>query len=153
MAYGDKILAELKAAGIRAIMDTDDSQSPGWKFAEYEMRGVPLRIEIGPRDMEAGKAMVARRDTGEKAAFEVAGAQRSKSRELLDAIQKNLYDRAVAFRRRTRFALLEQARSSWPSTARIAARTRALPARPEVSPRVSGAARPNARPRSRPKPK
>src|SRR5208337_3832854 len=75
----------------------DDSQSPGWKFAEWEMRGVPLRIEIGPRDMEAGKAMVARRDTGDKAAIEAA-ALSAKSREILDAVQKNLYDRALAFR-------------------------------------------------------
>ena len=98
LAYCEKILAELKGAGIRAILDADDTQTPGWKFAEHEMNGVPLRIEIGPRDMEAGKAMVARRDTGEKAAVEVLGlAQRAK--ELLDAIQSNLYDRALAFRR------------------------------------------------------
>ena len=97
LAFCDKILAELKAAGVRAILDSDDSQSPGWKFAEYEMRGVPLRIEIGPRDMEAGKAMVARRDTGEKAAYEVAGLPAA-ALALLDAIQKNLLDRARAFR-------------------------------------------------------
>jgi prolyl-tRNA synthetase len=97
LAYGEKILADLKAAGVRAIFDTDDTQSPGWKFAQHEMNGVPLRIEIGPRDLEAGKAMVARRDTGEKAAIEAA-ALPAKARELLDAIQKNLYDRARAFR-------------------------------------------------------
>jgi prolyl-tRNA synthetase len=97
MAYCEKLLAELKAAGLRAILDADDSKSPGWKFAEHEMNGVPLRIEIGPRDMEAGKAMVARRDTGEKAAFDVASLP-TKARELLDTIQKNLYDKALAFR-------------------------------------------------------
>jgi prolyl-tRNA synthetase len=96
MAYCDKLLAELKAAGVRAILD-DGDKSPGWKFAEHEMNGVPLRIEIGPRDMEAGKAMVARRDTGEKAAYEVAGLPAA-ARSLLDAIQKNLYDKALAFR-------------------------------------------------------
>ena len=97
LAYGEKILAALKDAGVRAIFDTDDTQSPGWKFAQHEMNGVPLRIEIGPRDMEAGKAMVARRDTGEKVAYDVASLP-ARSRELLDAIQKNLYDKALAFR-------------------------------------------------------
>jgi prolyl-tRNA synthetase len=97
LAYCEKLLAELKAAGVRAILDADDSKSPGWKFAEHEMNGVPLRIEIGPRDMEAGKAMVARRDTGEKAALDVAGLPQA-ALALLDAIQKNLYDKALAFR-------------------------------------------------------
>ena len=108
LAYGDKILAELKAAGVRAVMDADDSQSPGWKFAEWEMRGVPLRIEIGPRDMEAGKAMVVRRDTGEKAPFEVAGLA-VKARELMDAIQKNLYDRARSFREANTISVADRA--------------------------------------------
>jgi len=108
LAYGEKILAALKDAGIRAIFDTDDTQSPGWKFAEHEMNGVPLRIEIGPRDMEAGKAMVARRDTGEKAAYDVAGLPAT-ARSLLDAIQKNLYDRALAFRRENTRAVADRA--------------------------------------------
>jgi prolyl-tRNA synthetase len=98
LAYCEKVLAELKAAGVRAILDADDTQSPGWKFAQHEMNGVPLRIEIGPRDMEAGKAMVARRDTGEKSPYEVAGLAAT-ALGLLDAIQKNLYDRALAFRK------------------------------------------------------
>jgi prolyl-tRNA synthetase len=97
LAYGDKILAALKAAGVRAKMDTDDSSSPGWKFAEWEMRGVPLRIEIGPRDMEAGKAMLARRDTGEKAPIDAAAVP-ARAVELLAEIQKNLFERARAFR-------------------------------------------------------
>ncbi|HRZ64905.1 MAG TPA: proline--tRNA ligase [Spirochaetia bacterium] len=97
LAYCEKLLGELKTAGVRAILDGDESKSPGWKFAEHEMNGVPLRIEIGPRDMEAGKAMVARRDTGEKAALEVASLP-AKAVELLAAIQKNLYEKAKAFR-------------------------------------------------------
>jgi prolyl-tRNA synthetase len=97
LAYGEKLLAELKAAGIRAVFDTDDTSTPGWKFAEWEMRGTPLRIEIGPRDLAAGKAMVARRDTGEKAALDAAGLPAA-ARSLLDAIQKNLYDKARDFR-------------------------------------------------------
>ncbi|HUW40382.1 MAG TPA: proline--tRNA ligase [Rectinemataceae bacterium] len=107
LAYGEKILAELKAAGVRAIFDTDDTQSPGWKFAQHEMNGVPLRIEIGPRDLEAGKAMVARRDTGEKAAIE-AVALAAKARELLDAIQENLYEKALAFRTENTKAVSER---------------------------------------------
>lgn len=97
MAYCEKVLSALKDAGVRAILDADDSKSPGWKFAEHEMNGVPLRVEIGPRDMEAGKVMVARRDTGEKAAYDAAGFG-AKAQELLGLIQKNLYDTALAFR-------------------------------------------------------
>ncbi len=97
LAYCEKVLAELKAAGIRAILDADDTQSPGWKFAEHEMNGVCLRIEIGPRDMEAGKAMVVRRDTGEKTPIDVLGLG-ARARELLDAMQTSLYERARAFR-------------------------------------------------------
>jgi prolyl-tRNA synthetase len=108
LAYGEKILDALKAAGIRAKMDSDDSQSPGWKFAEWEMRGVPLRVEIGPRDMEAGKAIIARRDTGEKATID-AGAVAATAVELLAAIQKNLFDRAVAFRAENTRAVADRA--------------------------------------------
>jgi prolyl-tRNA synthetase len=97
LGYCDKLLGELKAAGVRAILD-DSDKSPGWKFAEHEMNGVCLRIEIGPRDMEAGKAMVARRDTGEKAPMDVATLP-AKALELLDAMQKKLYDKALAFRK------------------------------------------------------
>jgi prolyl-tRNA synthetase len=96
MAYCERILSDLKAAGVRAILD-DSDKSPGWKFAEHEMNGVPLRIEVGPRDMEAGKAMVARRDTGEKAPMEAAGLG-ARAAELLASIQKNLYEKALAFR-------------------------------------------------------
>jgi prolyl-tRNA synthetase len=107
MAYCEKILADLKDAGVRAILD-DSDKSPGWKFAEHEMNGVPLRIEVGPRDMEAGKAMVARRDTGEKAALEAAGLG-AKAVDLLAAIQKNLYDKALAFRKENTKAVADRA--------------------------------------------
>ena len=59
------LLARLKAAGIRAGMD-DSDQSMGWKAAQYEMKGVPLRVEIGPKDMEKGQCCICRRDSGEK---------------------------------------------------------------------------------------
>jgi prolyl-tRNA synthetase len=54
---------QLTAAGIRVKLDADESQTPGWKFAEYEMRGVPLRLEIGPKDIEKNAVFAARRDT------------------------------------------------------------------------------------------
>ncbi len=97
LSYAEGMQAALTAAGVRVVTDTDDSSSPGWKFAEWEMRGVPVRIEAGPRDMEAGKAVLVRRDTGEKIVIAAAEAA-VKVRELLDAIQKNLYDKAKAFR-------------------------------------------------------
>ncbi|HSV55989.1 MAG TPA: His/Gly/Thr/Pro-type tRNA ligase C-terminal domain-containing protein, partial [Magnetospirillaceae bacterium] len=97
IAYAERLKAELKDAGIRVVTDLDDTSTPGWKFAEWELRGVPLRIEAGPRDMEAGKAVLVRRDTGEKIIADAAGIA-SRVRELLDAVQKNLYDRAKAFR-------------------------------------------------------
>lgn len=97
LGYADKVLAALKDAGIRAVLDSDDSSSPGWKFAEWELKGTPLRIELGPRDMAAGTVMTVRRDTGEKApvAFD---AIVPKVKELLTTIQSALFDRAKKFR-------------------------------------------------------
>jgi prolyl-tRNA synthetase len=78
-------------------VDSDDSSSPGWKFAEWEMRGSPLRIEIGPRDMQAEKLVLARRDSGEKKIIPVAEAVGAVKTSLAD-IQKSLYEKAKAFR-------------------------------------------------------
>lgn len=97
LGYGEKILAGLKEAGLRGKFDTDDSSSPGWKFAEWELRGTPLRVEIGPRDMEAGKAMLVRRDTGEKISVEAAAVPATAAR-LLGEIQTGLRERARSFR-------------------------------------------------------
>jgi len=97
LAYAEKISAELKAAGVRVLVDSDDSSSPGWKFAEWEMRGSPLRIEIGPRDMQAEKLVLARRDSGEKKIIPVAEAVGAVKTSLAD-IQKSLYEKAKAFR-------------------------------------------------------
>ena len=138
LAYGDKILAELKAAGIRAVMDTDDSQSPGWKFAEWEMRGVPLRIEIGPRDMEAGKAMVARRDTGRRRPSRSPASRSRRGSSWTRSRRTSTTGRGPSARR-TR-SPSPTGPSSWPSTARTAARMRARPARPAASPKGSGGA-------------
>ena len=83
----------LTAAGIRCKMDDSDN-SPGWKFAEYEMKGVPLRVEIGPKDMEKEQCCIARRDTGEKIFVPLAELE-SKVSELLQAVHDNLYNMAA----------------------------------------------------------
>ena len=79
-------------ADIRVDSDLTDN-SPGWKFNEWEMKGVPLRIELGPRDIEAGKMVLVRRDTHEKIEAELADAERV-VKELLAEIQRNLFERA-----------------------------------------------------------
>ncbi len=86
------LLARLKAAGIRAGMD-DSDQSMGWKAAQYEMKGVPLRVEIGPKDMEKNQCCICRRDSGEKV-FVSLDELEAKVRELLDAVHDGLYQRA-----------------------------------------------------------
>jgi prolyl-tRNA synthetase len=91
-----EIQADLVAAGIRVTLDERDER-PGWKFAEWELRGVPLRLEIGPRDIEKSQVLIARRDTREKLGVPMDGLA-VRIRELLEAVQKNLFDRAVAFR-------------------------------------------------------
>ena len=57
---------QLAAQGVRVMLDDRDEYSPGWKYAEWEMRGVPVRLEIGPKDIEKSQVMLARRDTREK---------------------------------------------------------------------------------------
>jgi prolyl-tRNA synthetase len=82
---------------FRTEADMDDQNSPGWKFSEWELRGVPVRVEIGPRDIEAGNVTVVRRDTGEKKAVPVEAASHE-VRSLLDDIQHKLYQKALQFR-------------------------------------------------------
>ena len=84
---------QLKNAGIRVHMDTTDKM-PGWKFAEYEMKGVPLRLEIGPKDLEKGQVVLARRDNGEKL-FIPMEQLLDKIPELLESISQNLYQKAL----------------------------------------------------------
>jgi prolyl-tRNA synthetase len=90
------IQRELVAAGIRVTIDERDER-PGWKFAEWELRGVPLRLEIGPKDIEKSAVLIARRDTREKQSVPMDGLA-ARLRELLDDIQKTLFTRAVQFR-------------------------------------------------------
>jgi len=93
----EEIRDQLTAAGIRVKLDADESQTPGWKFAEYEMRGVPLRLEIGPKDIEKSAVFAARRDTRVKASLPMEGLA-DQIRKLLDEIQQGLLARARAFR-------------------------------------------------------
>jgi prolyl-tRNA synthetase len=91
-----EIQRELAAAGIRVTLDERDER-PGWKFSEWELRGVPLRLEIGPKDIEKSAVMVARRDTREKQSLAMDGLP-ARIRELLDEIQRTLLQRALQFR-------------------------------------------------------
>ncbi len=93
----DKFSSELKAKGISIKFDDDDKTKPGWKFAEYELKGVPVRIAIGPKDLEKGHVEVARRDTLEKQfiGLDNVGTEVEK---LLEDIQNNLFQRAYDYR-------------------------------------------------------
>jgi prolyl-tRNA synthetase len=83
----------LKAAGIRVKLDDDDSKRSGWKFAEYELKGVPVRLAMGPRDLAGGTIEVARRDTRTKEIVPMEGIQ-DHVKGLLEEIQTSLFDRA-----------------------------------------------------------
>jgi prolyl-tRNA synthetase len=79
------------------MLDAREEYSPGWKYSEWELRGVPLRLEIGPKDIEKAQVFSARRDTREKAAISMADLA-TRVPALLDEIQQSLYARALAFR-------------------------------------------------------
>ena len=86
--------------GVRVEVDAREGLTPGWKFNEWELKGVPLRVEIGPRDVQKGQVVVARRDVlgREGKAFVPMSGLRGRAMEMLDVIQQTLYDRALAFR-------------------------------------------------------
>ena len=92
----NELAAALKAKGIRVKVDDTDKR-PGFKFSEQEMRGFPTRIEIGPKDIEAGTCIVARRDTGEKITVSLSEIE-TKLPEILDDIQKNMLETAKKHR-------------------------------------------------------
>jgi prolyl-tRNA synthetase len=92
-----EIRKELDDAGVSVKLDDRESQRPGWKFHEHEVQGVPVRIAIGPRDLENGTVEVARRDVRTKEVVAMQGLAQH-VQQLLDDIQKNLYTRALAFR-------------------------------------------------------
>jgi len=93
----DSLTKVLQSKGISVKFDNDDNRRPGWKFAEYEAKGVPVRVAIGPRDLENNKAEVARRDTKEKEVVNWEGIE-DYIVDLLDKIQDNLFKRASNFR-------------------------------------------------------
>jgi len=88
----EDMASRLKKAGVRVTLDSSDN-SPGWKFNEWEMKGVPVRIEIGPKDLEQGKITLVRRDSLEKSAVDIAGAENA-VKELLAAVQKDMLESA-----------------------------------------------------------
>ena len=93
----EALYAELKDAGLRVEVDLDEEHSPGWKFNEHELRGVPVRVELGPKDIEKGQAVLARRDTREKE-FVDRKELPGRLSELMEEIQENMLRQAAAFR-------------------------------------------------------
>jgi prolyl-tRNA synthetase len=93
----NEIMTSLKALGIRVKYDNSDNSRPGWKFAEHELKGVPVRIAMGLRDMENNVVELARRDTKEKASLPMEGLADT-VKNLLDEIQQNMYNKALTFR-------------------------------------------------------
>ncbi|MCD7841061.1 MAG: proline--tRNA ligase, partial [Lachnospiraceae bacterium] len=88
----NEVKEALAASGLRVKLD-DSEKSPGWKFSEQEMRGIPVRVELGPKDIEAGNAVIVRRDTREKITAAIAELP-EKVAEVLDTIQKDMLERA-----------------------------------------------------------
>ena len=126
------------ARGVRVMLDDRDTQTPGWKYNEWEMRGVPLRLEIGPKDIEKSQVMLARRDTREKSSAAMDGLA-AHVVGMLESIQQALFDRAWRFATITRR-----------TPTRTTSSSRSWTAGPGSSCR-RGAVRRNARPRSRPR--
>ena len=91
------LIKELRAKGISVKYDKRDTHKPGWKFAEYELKGVPVRIAMGPRDLENGTMEIARRDTKEKQTVSSDQAVDHIS-GLLEEMQKNIFKKAEIFR-------------------------------------------------------
>jgi prolyl-tRNA synthetase len=97
IAKANELKSNLAKLGIRSIVDSDETKRPGFKFAEYELKGIPLRVVIGPRDLANGMVEIARRDTKEKAQFAVENITQTIS-GLLDDIQQNMFNKAKTFR-------------------------------------------------------
>ena len=96
------LVAELKKAGVSVKYDDSDANKPGWKFAEYELRGVPVRLAMGGRDLENGTVEIARRDLKTKETVPFDGLT-ERIKTLLDDIQQTIYDKAHAFRQANTF--------------------------------------------------
>ena len=96
----EPIISELKKRGISVKFDDNDTKKPGWKFAEYELKGVPVRLALGSRDLENGTIEVARRDTLTKETYSIDGIE-DHIEQLLEDIQKNIYQKALDLRAKT----------------------------------------------------
>ena len=94
----ETIVSKLKSVGISVKYDNNDNKKPGWKFAEYELKGVPVRIAIGPRDLENGTVEVARRDTLEKQVVSMENIELF-IEQLLKDIQENIFNKALEYRK------------------------------------------------------
>ncbi|WKN32375.1 proline--tRNA ligase [Porifericola rhodea] len=92
------IKEQLEELGVSVKFDDRDTHKPGWKFAEYELKGVPLRLAMGPRDLENGTVEIARRDTLEKQTYQFDEALPQTIKKLLDTIQEEVYNKALQFR-------------------------------------------------------
>ena len=92
----DEIAEQLKAAGMRVSVDASD-KSPGWKFSEAEMRGIPVRIEVGPRDIENGHCVVVKRNDGVKTQMDLDENLPQAIHDTLETIHQEMYDKAAAF--------------------------------------------------------
>lgn len=97
--YGasDELAKELKAKGVRVKVDKREKESPGFKYNDWELKGACLRVEIGPRDLEAGSCVIARRDTGEKLSVSLADAVTTAETQLVQ-MQQDMFDKALAHR-------------------------------------------------------
>jgi len=91
-----EIYDNLTKQGIRVKLDDNESRTPGWKFAQYEMKGVPLRIEVGPRDLANGEAVLTKRVNGEKKVMKIADIEACVA-PLLDEIHNDMYNKAKAY--------------------------------------------------------
>ena len=99
-----KFRGELKSRNIRYLVDDNEQTSPGWKFNQWEMKGVPLRVEIGPRDLEKNQIVLVRRDIKGKKFVSLEKATES-IEELLETIQNDLFKKALDFREKNTFSV------------------------------------------------
>lgn len=95
--HAKNLFSQLKKASFKVEIDLDDQNSTGWRLAEWELLGVPVRLEVGPKDMENSQVTLARRDTGEKEAVKLEDLE-MRVASLLEEIQNNMYAKALAFR-------------------------------------------------------
>jgi len=104
IAKTDELYARLKAAGVRVRVDDRSDVSPGWKFNEYEMRGVPVRLELGPRDLENGVCVLVSRVSGEKKQVPLDNLV-AEVTAMLDDVHREMYERALRFREEHTFSV------------------------------------------------